>query len=165
VEIYAVKITYSMLVAELVESMSSKPQNKYQPYNAPKKMKTLRMVPMQIDASEEHSQRRFAAGTSDSSFGQRRRGYSERGHRPTGNVNMEGGTEISWIPSSGKSSEEPDQKDKRGKSGEGKEKPFTLGRGADPDQDKREIADSERKGRTKRRSGMRSGSRSIFRRT
>ena len=151
------------LVLELVKPTSSKSQQgRYQPYSVPKKMKTPRMVPMQIDASGESSQTRKGVNATESSFGQRRRGNSAGGHEPTV-LDDEGGTEMSWIPSSEKSGGGHSHSDRRtqGKTGGGK--PFTLERGAPIDQEKRDISESDRKGRAKRRTGMRSGSRSVFR--
>jgi ribosome biogenesis protein ENP2 len=113
---------------------------------------------MQIDASGESIPQRSSA---DSSFGQRRKGYSASKHTNPDVDMTEGGAEISWIPSSDNKAEQT----KGRKRGEGEGKGFTLERGAAAHKgDKRTISESERKGRTKRRTDLRSGSRNTFRR-
>jgi ribosome biogenesis protein ENP2 len=105
----------------------------------------------------------------DSSFGQRRRdnsGGRQLGHANADNDFDDPGAEISWVPSSEKSSEEIGQKKgERSKNQKGGEKAFTLQHGSGSgDHDKGELPENERKGRMKRRTGIRSGSRNVFRR-
>jgi ribosome biogenesis protein ENP2 len=103
-----------------------------------------------------------ATATADASttFGQRRTGKTNK----LRNEDDAGGVEISWVPSAEKTTEDPsashrkDSKPKR----KGVE---TFGAGMERGgvEPQTELAESERKGRTQRRKGIRSGSKNVFR--
>jgi ribosome biogenesis protein ENP2 len=72
--------------------------------------------------------------------------------------------EMSWTPSS--DAQEADTgMSKKKKGGKAREMfGHGLERGPDPAEEERQLRESERKGRTQRRHGMRSGSKNTFRR-
>jgi len=148
---------------ELVQRKSSvDPRGRYHPYSNPRPLKTPKMVPMQLDSSGESLRHQNGIDRENSTFGQRRRGYSGGKHTDAAK-GANDGAEISWVPSS----EKIDEGRKKGDGSKIRrgEKSFTLQRGGGPDDSqKRDISENERKGRTKRRTGIRSGSRNVFRR-
>lgn len=84
----------------------------------------------------------------------------------------DGGVEMSWVPSESASGGDRlvDEDDGRGKQkAKAKEvrkgvEVFGAGMERGGEEHEREMSESERKGRTKRRQGMRSGSKNTFRR-
>lgn len=159
----------SMVIAQLLrnvldlapQALGSRP--KYQPQPTLRKINTPRMVPMQVDTDGQSHNRRKGAGGVDSSFGQRRRGHNA-GRAIQADAG-EGGAEISWVPSSVNHSDAPSERRAGNKKNKNGSREFTLERGGGPNErDKGDLQESERKGRTKRRTDIRSGSRNVFRR-
>ncbi len=91
----------------------------------------------------------------DATFGQRRNGPSKAAPRSNPN---DGEVELSWVPSSSSQNAGAQSQHKR----KGVET-FGAGleRGGEP---MAEVAEHDRKGRTQRRQGVRSGSKNVFRR-
>jgi ribosome biogenesis protein ENP2 len=132
---------------------------------------------MQVDSSSKLEDRnatfgqRLGAGTASgtgSGAGSSKKGKAPArgGPRSTaadflddGDVDME----MSWTPSSNA----PDSDTGTSKKKVGKAREMFghgLERGADPEEEERQLKESDRKGRTQRRHGMRSGSKNTFRR-
>jgi ribosome biogenesis protein ENP2 len=112
-------------------------------------------------------------GDKAATFGQRRTPMSTTSTKKSGvrksRADEEGPMEISWVPSSSSARDDEDGDGKKsGRAGKDKTRrkgieSFGAGleRGFEEDAN---IADSERKGRTQRRQGIRSGSKNVFRR-
>jgi len=104
-------------------------------------------------------------GTADqnATFGQRR-GESSRNGK---SVAASGGMEISWVPSassSGAQNGEEGERVRGGKTGKGVET-FGMGLERGGEVQRAEVSEGDRRGRTHRRQGVRSGSRNALRRT
>ncbi|KAH7926252.1 WD40 repeat-like protein [Leucogyrophana mollusca] len=106
-------------------------------------------------------------GDKNASFGQRRASRDAPAGSTSGKRGFrssEGGMEMSWVPSSssnadpGSASGKPKKKESR----KGVEV-FGAGMERGGEDNARELSESERKGRTQRRKGMRSGSKNVFR--
>lgn len=100
-----------------------------------------------------------ASGTGkNATFGQRRSGSGALRMRASDvGVTSEGGMELSWVPSS-----QPDVP-QRGKKQKRKRDTFGFGMEGGTEQPEKEMGNSERRGRTQRRRGVRSGSKNVFR--
>ncbi|KAL1747387.1 WD40-repeat-containing domain protein [Schizophyllum fasciatum] len=108
----------------------------------------VKMVPLTV--------RGGPGGNKSASFGQRKSGAS-RGKADTDDA-MDGGVEISWVPTEGAAPAATKGRRKGVETfGSGME------RGGEEDEG-RDLSESEKKGRTQRRKGVRSGSKSAFRR-
>ncbi|PPR02208.1 hypothetical protein CVT26_012100 [Gymnopilus dilepis] len=137
--------------------------------------KKIDMAPIRPQAAGMSARSNFQ--DKDATFGQRRAPSRSRsgapfsGKKATGGVKFaeDGGMEISWVPSSsnGKMDVEDDAGRKKGGKDKAKRKGIeTFGAGLEKGvvEDKAEMAESERHGRTQRRKGVRSGSKNVFRR-
>ena len=137
--------------------------------------KKIDMAPIRPQAAGMSARSSFQ--DKDATFGQRRAPSRSRsgapfaGKKATGGVKFaeDGGMEISWVPSSsnGKMDVEEDAGRKKGGKDKAKRKGVeTFGAGLEKGvvEDKAEMAESERHGRTQRRKGVRSGSKNVFRR-
>ncbi|PBK94652.1 NUC153 and WD40 repeat-containing nucleolar rRNA processing-related protein [Armillaria gallica] len=108
----------------------------------------VNMVPMRVQNGSRGMNK-------DATFGQRRKGPSKAAPRSNPN---DGEVELSWVPSS--SSQNAGAKSQHKRKGV---ETFGAGleRGGEP---MAEVAEHDRKGRTQRRQGVRSGSKNVFRR-
>lgn len=108
----------------------------------------VNLVPMRADT-------RSRGMDKNATFGQRRKGASAPSGKEDDEVQMHLG-EITWTPSAQKVAREDNLVKKKGKEmfGAGMEKGVI---------DQPELSEMERKGRTQRRKGVRSGSRNVFR--
>ncbi|KAL1759170.1 WD40-repeat-containing domain protein [Schizophyllum commune] len=113
----------------------------------------VKMVPLKV---------RGGLGGADkaASFGQRKSGAGPR--RSGGDDTVDGGVEVSWVPAASGGDEAAQAKGKGRRKGV---ETFGAGmeRGGEEDEG-RDLSESEKKGRTHRRKGVRSGSKSAFRR-
>ncbi|KAG0698718.1 WD40-repeat-containing domain protein [Suillus ampliporus] len=100
-------------------------------------------------------------GDKTATFGQRRNAPARgpASHTTTAKGSKEGGFEMSWVPSSNKPREE------RGSGKDARKGVEVFGAGMERgDEDRTQaLSESERKGRSQRRKGMRSGSKNVFR--
>ena len=115
---------------------------------------------------------------SNSTFGQRRApGNSSNGAKRSGGsrkstTDPDMPMEISWVPSSSSGKDDLEHGGGRGKTPKGKGKDGvgrqkgleSFGAGLQRGIIEKEVADSDRQGRTHRRKGVRSGSKNVFRR-
>ncbi|KAF9266503.1 WD40 repeat-like protein [Marasmius fiardii PR-910] len=124
------------------------------------------LVPMRLD-SQSHS-----GGGKDVSFGERRGGDSSKKQKHRNDEDGEGGMEVSWVPSASSTTSSQSQSQSNSKQkGKPPRKGFeTFGMGMERGGDEQDEvrggvgSERERKGRTVRRKGVRSGSRNVFRR-
>lgn len=116
---------------------------------------------------------RHAGAGKDATFGQRRSNTSSSytGKRPSrdnkASIAEDGGMEMSWVPSG--NFEDADEASSRGGRGKGGKHPKRgvemFGAGMEKGGEAPiELAESDRKGRSHRRQGTRSGSKNVFRR-
>ncbi|KAH8116117.1 hypothetical protein DFH11DRAFT_1840570 [Phellopilus nigrolimitatus] len=119
---------------------------------------------------------RAAAHSKDATFGQRRQGASSskpRARSSGGGHGDSGAKEVSWVPSASSGAHDEDDMLVPGGGGKpkknaGKRRVETFGagmeRGGDGEEERRQaLSESERHGRTRRRSNVRSGSKNVFR--
>jgi ribosome biogenesis protein ENP2 len=125
----------------------------------------VRLVPLRARNSEGQ-----AGKNRDATFGQRRKSDSNSKRSSTKGQervarSADGGMEISWVPSS-KDKSRSTRKDSVGKRGTEGVESFGLGmeKGDERYPSSAVLSESERSGRTHRRTGVRSGSRNAFRR-
>lgn len=123
---------------------------------------------MQLDEHEHGGRKQHSK---NATFGQRRRDQSDSQPRLKSQREeyIDSARDFSYIPSGSGRDDEGGRRNerKRGNADRGVEKfgGTTMQRGRDRDEDEGgTLAESERHGRTKRRSGVRSGSRNTFRR-
>lgn len=137
----------------------------------------IRLVPLQAQ-----DPRGGRAVDKNASFGQRRsqfssgKGKGKERARDAANADVrrtaDGGVEMTFIPRTTASGEDYDDEEKPQKAGKGKGKEprrkgvEVFGAGMEKGGEEPEVAmsEAERRGRTKRRQGMRSGSKNTFRR-
>ncbi len=107
----------------------------------------------------------------DATFGQRRAQPQSQPSAPGGkrasrndaNIGEEGGLEMSWVPSS--SAQEDSSFSGKSKRPERRKGVETFGAGMERGgENPVELSENDRKGRTQRRQGTRSGSKNVFRR-
>ncbi|KZT10272.1 uncharacterized protein LAESUDRAFT_721606 [Laetiporus sulphureus 93-53] len=138
----------------------------------PSKQRTpnVHLVPLRARADGSSSR---AVGR-DATFGQRRStlGFKANTRQPDVRRVVDGGMELTFIPSSSRSYEEDEDEEITGgrgkKSKEAKRKGVEtfgagLQRGGEPEDAQKALSENERQGRTQRRKGMRSGSKNTFR--
>lgn len=153
-----------------MELVSLRPRRAPTEHHTIKPRKSLpKMVPAQADTGNGASNSRRRDPTA--SFGQRRRSVestSAKPHRPSNDGDIiqhgqDGGMVISFMP--GSKSREQRSEDNDKKNGHKKKKAGIeyLGAGLERGVEKAELPESERKGRTHRRQGVRSGSKNAFR--
>lgn len=122
----------------------------------------VNLVPMRANGVE--------SGDKTATFGQRRVNPSYRA-KPTASSTQyaaDGGMEMSWVPSSGAVDVDDmlvpgGQRPKKGKTKRPGVESFGAGMEKGGQEQFAEMGESERKGRTKRRQGVRSGSKNVFR--
>ncbi|KAK7436516.1 Small ribosomal subunit biogenesis [Stygiomarasmius scandens] len=127
-----------------------------------RKAANVKLVPMQAQTNgagnnNNNKEATFGQRMSSSSVGKKQKA------RGGATVSEEGGMEMSWVPSS---SNEGGRKDEGRKSKQKQRKGVeTFGAGMERGgETARELSENERKGRTQRRTGVRSGSKNVFRR-
>jgi ribosome biogenesis protein ENP2 len=155
--------------SDLIPQSSSKAQ-KYSNARPSRPGRQPKLVPMEVEIGADtfvNSAQR--AKDRNASFGQRRQGgrssLGGKGKERRREVFEDGGAEISWTPSESKYSEssEGGRRDRDGGKKKGQSMPFSLEKGGSQSE-RPAISESERKGRTQRRTGIRSGSKNAFRR-
>ena len=135
----------------------------------------VRLVPMRA-----HSDTSGSRGPDrNATFGQRRSATSMSGRNKgkgrmlddeerTIKVNEEGGVEMTYIPSGSRADDDNDRGGRSGRQGKDARRKGveTFGAGMEKGGEEPEanLTESERKGKTQRRKGMRSGSKNVFRR-
>ncbi|TFK71905.1 hypothetical protein BDN72DRAFT_887452 [Pluteus cervinus] len=128
----------------------------------------VKMVPVNAQASSSRTD-------TQATFGQRRNGPSKtpgsstwgRNAKGTFDDNDDGGMEVSWLPSSTARDDSPEaESSKRGKSKKPEKRKGveSFGAGLERGHVQQELDENDRKGRTKRRTNVRSGSKNTFRR-
>ncbi|KAG7089885.1 hypothetical protein E1B28_011519 [Marasmius oreades] len=118
----------------------------------------VKLVPMRAQAGST-----TVGDSKDVSFGQRRANSS--GARSSKRQQEESGVEMTWIPSSSfKTSESINSKQKTGKIVRKGVETFGAGMERGGEEKPVTVSESDRKGRTHRRQGVRSGSKNVFRR-
>jgi ribosome biogenesis protein ENP2 len=118
------------------------------------------LVP-QTDASASAGARRM--GDKAATFGQRRNAPKGAQTTTTTKVGKEGGFEMSWVPSSSSSGKDPALRGAGRKGARKGVEVFGAGMERGDEEKSHALNESERRGRTQRRKGMRSGSKNVFR--
>lgn len=133
--------------------------------------KAPNMVPAAPRVEARAGEGRSAAANRGATFGQRRKGASGGGKSASkASEPSDGAMEVSWVPSSSKDRSDSlfDDDDGQQKKDAAKRKGEAFGAGLERggytgEEKRREMPESERHGRTKRRSNVRSGSKNVFR--
>ena len=130
----------------------------------------VNLVPMRAQAGANS----MRPADKNATFGQLRGTTSSSASKPRSsrpNRGAEGGMEMSWVPSSREQLDNDDMlvPGGRGNGGNGKERRkgvevFGAGLERGGEDRSRDMAESDRKGRTQRRKGVRNGSKNVFRR-
>ncbi|KZS97167.1 WD40 repeat-like protein [Sistotremastrum niveocremeum HHB9708] len=134
------------------------PRKAYTPMPPGRKAHQPKMVSLRADTAGGGSGSR--RGGKDASFGERRQSFGRKSAGQSKSEVWEGAMETSWVPSSNQQDEEGSGRRPRPKSRNGEKYGGTMEKGGRNDDDQEE---SLRKGRTKRRTGVRSGSKNVFR--
>jgi ribosome biogenesis protein ENP2 len=102
-------------------------------------------------------------GDKAATFGQRRNAPKGAQTTTTTKVGKEGGFEMSWVPSSSSSGKDPALRGAGRKGARKGVEVFGAGMERGDEEKSPALNESERRGRTQRRKGMRSGSKNVFR--
>jgi ribosome biogenesis protein ENP2 len=161
----------TLLDMEMVSLRPGQASTKF--YTAKPRRPMPKMVSAQANLTNG-SQRSTTGGDASASFGQRRHSLpsskAAQPDDPSGDIirrGEDGGMVISFVPDPSKAKEEKGARRKEKQKGQpNKKRPGIeyLGAGLEKGVERAEVSEQDKKGRTHRRKGMRSGSKNTFRR-